>query len=155
VAHQTQNYTMDTFNRLKSAGAVAADAAGTVAGQPAYVDFGGPLAYAEFDVIVDWTACEVDDGDEVYLLELQGSDSSTFSTYHVLAERRFGALSGKGPAANTPPVGRAVLRGDNLALIDSASGAAVKTMRYLRAYLVVQGSVSTGFDYSASLHPKQ
>lgn len=146
--HNTTNRSTDTLNRLKDAGLVAASAAGTVGGQAAVVDFGAANAFATFDVVIDWTACE-SDGTEVYRVEVQGSATADFSTFYVLDERRFGVLSGQ--ANNTPPSGRAIMRASNVALTSATSGTASSPLRYVRVFCTVTGAPATGFNYSASL----
>ncbi|MFN6192423.1 MAG: hypothetical protein ACK5BN_01200, partial [Planctomycetota bacterium] len=117
-------------------------------GQAAFVDFGAANAFAAFDVVIDWTACE-SDGTEVYRVEVQGSATADFCTFYVLDERRFGVLTGQGN--NTPPSGRAILRASNVALTSATSGTASTALRYVRVFCTVTGSPATGFNYSASL----
>jgi hypothetical protein len=146
--HQTQSKTRDTLNQLKDDGLVAASAAGSVGGQPAVVDFGNSAAFAEFGIVINWSACEAD-GSEVYRVEAQVSATTDFSTFYVIAERRFGVLTGQ--ASNTPPTGCAILRASNVVLTSPTAGTASSPMRYLRVFCTVSGAPATGFNYTAEL----
>ncbi|MCA3009075.1 MAG: hypothetical protein INH34_11935 [Phycisphaerales bacterium] len=165
MAHQAHNFPIVTELRLKDAGAVNSSAAGTVGGQAAVVDlqqqapgFAGnaPAAsYARFAVVVDWSACEVDSSNELYRLEIQGSDSPTFASgVYTLAERRFGHSSVAGSATSTPPSGRLALYADNVACTSATDGSAVRALRYVRCFLTVTGTAASGFNFSASIAPE-
>ncbi len=153
MAHQAHSFTLDAATQLKDAGLVASDAAGTVGGSAAVVDLGAANTYCRFAVVIDWTACEVASGDEVYAVRIQGSTSSAFSAVYTLAERRFGDSSVSFNATDTPPTGRAVIYGDNVAITSASDGNSIESLRYIRLFTDVGGTIATGMNFSAYLVP--
>lgn len=153
MVFQTHNFTLDSATQLKDAGLVAADAAGTVSAAAAYHDMGAANAYGRFAVVIDWTACEVATGDEVYAIRVQGSDTSSFTNAYVLAERRFGDSTVSFQPVDTAPTGRAVIYADNVAATSATDGASQIACRYIRVYADVGGTIATGFNYTAWLVP--
>ena len=129
---------------LKDAGLVKADAAGTVGGDAVIADLGAGLV--EGNLIIDVSAIELADNDEVYKISLQGSSSATFAdTIEDLAILTLGAAE--------------VIGGDQ----DSAVGRYVvpfrterngTTYRYVRVYCDVDGTLATGINYTAHLAKK-
>lgn len=155
MAFQPHNITLDGALQLKDAGLVAADAAATVGGSAAVIDLGAANAYSRFAVVIDWTACEVASGDEVYAVRIQGSVATSFTNAYTLAERRFGDSSVSFNATDTPPSGRCVLYGDNVAHTSATDGNSVEALRYIRLYTDVSGTIATGMNFSAWLVPIQ
>lgn len=81
---------VDYTHTMKDAGLVAADAAATVDSSAKIVNPGAGLI--EGKLIVDVSAVEIADNDEVYKISLQGSSESDFSdTYEGLAILELGA----------------------------------------------------------------
>lgn len=129
---------------LKDAGLVKADAAGTVGGDAVIADLGAGLV--EGNLIIDVSAIEIADNDEIYKISLQGSSSATFAdTIEDLAILTLGAAE--------------VIGGDQ----DSAVGRYVvpfrterngTTSRYVRVYCDVDGTLATGINYTARLAKK-
>jgi len=155
MAFQPHNITLDGALQLKDAGLVAADAAATVGGSAAVIDLGAANAYARFAVVIDWTACEVASTDEVYAVRIQGSTTSSFSAAYTLAERRFGDSSVSFNATDTPPSGRCVIYGDNVAHTSATDGNSVEALRYIRLFTDVSGTIATGMNFTAWLVPIQ
>jgi len=132
---------IDYTHILKDAGLVAADAAGQVASSAVIVNLGA--GKVEGRLILDVTAIEIADNDEVYKITLQGSSKSDFADTLVdLAEISLGALE--------------VIGGDQ----DSAIGryeVPFSTEKngtvwpYVRVYCDVSGTIATGINYSAYL----
>jgi len=155
MAFQPHNITLDGATQLKDAGLVAADAAATVGGSAAVIDLGAANAYARFAVVIDWTACEVASSDEVYAVRIQGSVASSFTNAYTLAERRFGDSNVSFNATDTPPSGRCVIYGDNVAHTSATDGNSVEALRYIRLYTDVTGTIATGMNFTAWLVPIQ
>lgn len=155
MAHQAHNFTLDTATQLKDAGLVAATTAGQVGGAAAYFDVGAANSYARFAIVIDWTACEVATGDESYAINVEGAEATAFSTAYRLASRIFGDSSVNGQPVDTPPSGRVVLFGDNVAITSATDGNSIICARYVRVRCVVAGTVATGFNYTAWLVPLQ
>lgn len=129
---------------LKDAGLVAADAAGTVGGEAVIGDLGAGLL--EGNLIIDVSAIEIADNDEVYKVSLQGSNSATFASGIVdLAILELGALE--------------IIGGD----VDSTIGRYIvpfrtekngTVYRYVREYCDVDGTIATGINFTAHLAKK-
>jgi len=129
---------------LKDAGLVAADAAGTVGGEALIADLGAGLV--EGNLVIDVTALNIDDNDELYQISLQGSNSATFASGIVdLAILELGALE--------------VIGGD----VDSTIGRYIvpfrtekngTVYRYVREYCDLDGTVGTGINFTAHLTKK-
>lgn len=84
--------TFDAATQLKDAGAVTADGAGTVGGQPRVVNVGTGLLSAT--LIVDVADLDLAGGDEGYRIVLQGSTDPTFASgVSNLAEFNGGAAA--------------------------------------------------------------
>lgn len=153
MAHQNYNFTLDTATQLKDAGLVAADAAGTVDSAAAYVDLGSAAAFSKFKVVIDWTACEVASGNEIYAIKVQGSTTSDFSTAYDLAIKNFGDSSVTLQPVDTAPTGRAVIYGDNVVVTSATDPNSVVPCRYIRVYADVGGTIATGMNYTAWFLP--
>ncbi|MDA3897704.1 MAG: hypothetical protein PF482_16340 [Desulfobacteraceae bacterium] len=126
---------------LKDAGLVAADAAGTVDSSAVIAELGAGLV--EGHLIIDVSAIEIADDDELYKIKLQGSSSATFaSVIEDLTILEVGAAE--------------VLGGDQ----DSAIGRYKVPFSnekngtiypYVRLYTDVDGTIATGINFSAYL----
>ena len=132
---------IDDGHILKDAGLVAADAAGTVDSSAKIVDLGAGLVEGHF--VVDVTAIEVADNDELYKISLQGSNQSDFA-----------GVSGECSVLNLGAAG-VIAAG-----IGSATGRYKVPFRneqngtvwqYVRSYTDVSGTVATGINYSSHL----
>jgi hypothetical protein len=129
---------------MKDAGLVASSAAATVDSSAQVADVGEGIVKGE--LVVDVTAIEIADNDELFKISLQGSSKSDFAdTYEDLAILELGAAE--------------VLGGDQ----DSTTGRYVVPFRterngtvydQLRVYTTVSGTVGTGINYTAYLRPQ-
>lgn len=72
----------DNLLLLKDAGAVVADAAATVAGQPRIIDIG--TGRVDGKMVIDTSALDVASADESYRVALQGSNDITFGAGNVV-----------------------------------------------------------------------
>lgn len=149
MAHSNHNFTLDQALKLKDAGAIAATAVTQVSSADVTIDLGAAGAYQRGAIVVDVTACEVADGNELYVVQLQGAAASNFGTAYQLATLRLGDSSVTGNAIDTA-AGRFVFYFDNVAQTAAGEQAA---MRYLRLRTVVSGTVATGVDYQAWMVP--
>lgn len=135
---------IDNDLTMKDAGLVASSAAATVGGEAQVVDVGTGLVKGE--LVVDVTAIEIADDDELFKISLQGSSKATFAdTFEDLAILELGAAE--------------VLGGDQ----DSTTGRYVVPFRternqtvydQLRVYVDVSGTVGTGINFTAHLRPQ-
>jgi hypothetical protein len=155
MAHQNFQYTLDESLCLKDAGLVASSAAATVDSAAVYIDLGAANAYAEFDVVIDWTACEVASGNEVYTVQIEGATATAFSTVYRLITRAFGDSSVNGQPVDTTPSGRVVISCNNVAHTSATDPESTIACRYVRLYTTVSGTVATGFNYTAYLVPRK
>lgn len=134
--------TFDYNLRLKDAGLVAASAAAQVGGVDKIIDLGAGRIDAR--VIVDTTAVEVDSGNELYQVVVQGSSSATFASGIVtLGEQRFGDSSVTLETVDTPAAARR-----EIAFCNEVNGT---LYRYLRVYTIVAGTIATGINYVANM----
>lgn len=153
MAFQTYSVALDSATQLKDAGAVTSTGAANVGGSAAVADLGG--GYAEFDVVVDWSACEVDTGNEKYEIVIEGSTTTAFSSAYRLANLTLGDSSVSGNATDTPPSGRMVIHANNVAITSATDGNSASALRYVRARHVIAGTIATGINYQAWLVAKQ
>lgn len=153
MVFQTHNFTLDSATQLKDAGLVAADAAGQVSSAAAYVDLGAANAYSKFAVVIDWTACEVASGDEAYDIQVQGSTATSFSTKYILASKKLGDSTVTLQPVDTPPSGRIVIFGDNVACTSATDPGSEIACQYIRVYADVAGTIATGINYTAWFIP--
>jgi hypothetical protein len=155
MAFLGQDYTLDGATQLKDAGLVAADAAAQVGGAAAYFDVGAANAFCCFDIIIDWTACEVASGDELYDIRIQGAEATAFSTAFTLCSRKFGDSSVNFQPVDTSPSGRVVISGNNVAITSATDGNSIIACRYIRVYTDVTGTIATGMNFTAYLVPRK
>lgn len=140
------NYPYDADLQLKDAGLVAADGAATVASVAKIIDLGD--VDVKGDLVIDVTAVEVATGDEGYLIILEGSDSSDFSTgtpriLPLCIAAMGDSTTIPGAGATDTSTGRFVLPFTN-----NVNGT---RSRYVRIYTDVQGTIATGINFSAYL----
>lgn len=133
----------DSEQLMKDAGLVAASAAATVSASAKTLDV-GEVRYVG-NLIVDTTAVEIASNDEVYKIEMQGSNDS-FSTYVVLASLELGANEVLGGTEDSAAAARYELPFVN----QQPAGTAYSQ---LRVYTRVAGTVATGINYKAFIAP--
>ena len=133
------DWTPDSEFLLKDAGLVAADAAATVAAAAKVVDLGA--GRTDGRVILDISAVEVADNNEMFLIITQFSPVENFGS-GVVSGSVFiaGALEVTKNTADTA-VGRYELPFSN-----DLNGT---VYRYMRLYTECQGTVGTGINYTA------
>ena len=135
-----RSYTFDAGMQLKDAGLVAASAAAQVSSSNQIIDLGGADPFFGIAVI-DVTALETDSSNELYRIQIQGSNSSTFagSAAAVLGEIELGHATGLAAGLATTTTGRFEVPFLNVQN-DTA-------YRYLRAYTVISGTIATGINW--------
>lgn len=132
-------YTFDANLELKDAGLVAASAAAQVSSADKVVDLGAGRVHAV--AVLDVSAVEVDSGNELYTIHIQGSNSASFASGIVdLASMEMGDA-----AALLGDTDSAAARYE-LPFINDQGGT---IYRYVRAYTVVAGTIATGINYTA------
>lgn len=119
---------------LKAAGLVAADTAHT----------GVLIGRAQFLVQMDWTACEIATGDELYIITVEAEDSAGVYT-RIGVLNILGAAAVVGGEGDAPATGS--VRGSFANPYYKAGGSNV------RLHTWVNGTIATGLNYSASLFP--
>lgn len=135
---QYSQKTYDNALLLKAAGLVATSAAGSV-----ILDLGD--GFMDADLVIDITALEVADGNEIYTISLEGSSVAAMTSGSVeLAKATFG--NNPAPADADTAVGRHVLP-----IRNELNGT---LYRYVRVYTTVAGTIATGINYSAFLAKK-
>lgn len=131
----------DIRHKLKDAGLVASDAAGTVDGSAAVVDLGE--GYVEGHMVVDVTAIEIASNDELYKIKLQGSSREDFAhNIEDLAIIELGAKEVLGGDMDS-------LTGRYMVPFTNVKGSYI--WPYVRLYCDVNGSIATGINFSAFL----
>jgi|GEM_PF-769470 len=131
----------DVQHELKEAGLVASNLAGAMGGQAKVVNLGRELV--EGKLVIDVAALEIDSGDELYRVKLQGSAAHDFSAYvEDLAILEIGAKEVLGGDQDSL-TGRYVLPFSNVK--------GLYVWPYVRLYTEVSGSVATGINFSAHL----
>lgn len=134
--------TFDTLLEMKDAGLVAASAAATVSAAAKIIDVGEGEMLGE--LVVDISAIEVDTGDELYSIVVQGSDVSDFSTgspdIQELCCLNVGDATQLSGNTDTT-TGRY--------LVPFRNWKNDKVYRYLRVYTTVAGTIATGINYKA------
>lgn len=137
-------FTADANLQLKDAGLVAASAAAQVGGSNKIIDVG--LGRIDAVAVIDASAIEVDTGNELYTILVQGSTDPAFASGVVgLGSIRLGHSSTTLDTASSP-TGRYELHFTN------ERGGTI--YRYIRAYTVVAGTIATGVNYQARLVPQ-
>lgn len=133
MANQYSQFTYDDALSLKDAGLVAASADGDI------LDLGpGHVCGC---VVVDLSACEIADGNEIYTVSLEGSNVAAMTSGSVcLAKKVFGNVVVPMDAALSA-AGRYVIPFHN-----EENGT---LYRYVRLSTLVAGTVGTGINFSA------
>lgn len=133
-----RSYTFDVTMQLKDAGLVAASAASQVSAAAAILDVGAAPFMGV--AVIDTTAVEIDTGNELYSITIQGSNSSSFASgIENLACKHLGHTSVlPGGAQSSPAAGRYELPFINV------QGDTV--YRYIRQYITVAGTIATGIN---------
>lgn len=134
-------FVFDGEQQLKDAGLVAADAAAQVGGTNKVVDIGDGIFHGV--VMINATAVEIADNDELYEIYLQGSTSATFaSTIVNLAMYPLGALEAMAANADQD-VGVGIHYLPFINMQDNT------VYRYVRLFTDVTGTVGTGINFEA------
>jgi hypothetical protein len=136
----------DAEMEFKDAGLVAASAAATVDDAAQVVDVG--LGLFKGCMILDVSALEIADNDEIYDIVVQGSPDSTFTAATIadLASLNLSAKEVKRTDCNKDDgTGRYKIYFDN-----ENDGT---YYQYVRLYTVVAGTIATGINYSAFCVP--
>jgi len=139
-------YNFDAEMLLKDAGLIAADDNAQVASVDQILDLGA--ARMDGVVVLDVTAVEIADNNELYHVILQGSNSSTFASgIENLACMTFGATEVRPGGAKDSTVGRYEMPFTNEQ--DDV------TYRYVRIAIDVGGTIGTGINFTAFIAPQQ
>ena len=144
-----KRYTFDAELELKDAGLVGSSAAATVDGAAKVLDLGS--GFVEGDIVIDVTALEIANNDEIYDIIAQLSLDNDFGTDTNIRERcqlNLSAAAVKRSDANADDaVGRY-----NLPFNNELKGT---KYRYARLYTAVAGAlIANGINYSAFLAKK-
>jgi len=132
---------IDYTHILKDAGLVASSAAATVGGEAEIVDLGAAKVEGHF--VVDVSAIEVDSGNELYKIALQGSNQSNFA-----------GVSGECAVLNlgaNAVIDRGADSGTGRYVMPFQTEQNGEVWQYVRAYTTVSGTVGTGINYAAYL----
>ena len=133
MANQYSQFTYDNALSLKAAGLVASSADGSI------LDLGAGLV--DGYLVIDASAIEIDSGNEIYTVSLEGSNVAAMSSGSVcLAKKVFGNLVVPMDAALSA-AGRYVVPFRN-----EEGGT---TFRYVRLSTVVAGTIATGINFAA------
>lgn len=133
MANLYSQYTYDDALELKAAGLVAASADGDI------VDLGAGLV--DGFLVIDMSACEIADGNEIYTVSLEGSNVAAMTSGSVcLAKKVFGNLVVPMDAA---------LSADGRYVIPFRNEEGGTVYRYVRISTLVAGTVATGINFSA------
>ena len=133
MANLYSQFTYDDSLSLKDAGLVA-----TTTTESTILDLGGGLV--DGFLVLDVSAVEVADGNEIYLVCLEGSTVAAMTSGSVcLAQLEMGNASA--PADADTSTGRFVIPFRN-----EQNGT---IYRYVRIYTEVAGTVATGINFSA------
>ncbi|MES2973369.1 MAG: hypothetical protein V4757_07160 [Pseudomonadota bacterium] len=135
-------YTQKTYDNallIKAAAAVGSSAAGSI-----ILDLGD--GFMDADVVIDVTAMEVDTGNEIYTISVEGSNVAAMTSGSVeLASKFLG--NNAAPADADTAIGRHVLPFRN-----ELGGV---LYRYVRIYTTVAGTIASGgINYAAFLAKK-
>lgn len=133
MANLYSQFTYDNALSLKAAGLVAASADGSI------LDLGA--GFVEGYIVIDASAIEIDSGNEIYTVSLEGSNVAAMSSGSVcLAKKVFGNLVVPMDAALSA-AGRYV--------IPFTNAEAGTTYRYVRLSTLVAGTIATGINFAA------
>jgi len=145
---EIENRTFDVDLELHDGDAITSDTVGQVDSADQIIDLGSSTAKVAFDMLLRISALEIASNDEVYRIVLEGSSTSDFSSTIVnLLDVSVGANEVLGPNVDQDSaVGTYVLSGTN-----ALNGT---EYRYVRLYVDVTGTISTGITLIASLHKR-
>lgn len=135
MANLYSQFTFDKSTEIKAAGLLDASADGSI------IDLGDGL----FDgfLVVDLTACEIADGNEIYTVSVEGSTIAAMTSTSVcLAKKVFGNVVVPMDAALSA-AGRYVIPFRN------EEGGTI--YRYVRLSTAIAGTIATGINFSAFL----
>lgn len=133
MANLYSQFTYDDALSLKDAGLVAASADGSI------LDLGAGLV--DGYLVIDASAIEIDSGNEIYTISLEGSNVAAMTSGSVcLAKKVFGNLVVPMDAALSA-AGRYVVPFRN-----EEGGT---TYRYVRLSTLVAGTIATGINFAA------
>lgn len=133
MANINSQYTYDSALSLKAAGLLAASADGSI------LDLGAGLV--DGYLVIDASAIEIDSGNEIYTVSLEGSNVAAMSSGSVcLAKKVFGNLVVPMDAALSA-AGRYVIPFRN-----EEGGT---TYRYVRLSTLIAGTIATGINFAA------
>lgn len=138
---------LDSLLQFKDAGLIAATAVTQVGGTDYTLDLGA-AKFQKLAIVVDVSACEVASGDESYLIQVQGSDTSAFTNAYQLTTIRLGDTSATGDKYDTIAGTRKVAYTDNVAMASATDATAEIACRYIRVRTVVSGTIATGINYT-------
>ena len=147
MAFTTYNLPIDSAVQLKDAGALTATATTQVGGVDASIDLGSSR-FQKGAIVIDVSAIDVASGDELYAIDLQGSNTSNFASTQLLTRLSLGDSTVNGSSTDSV-TGRRVIYFDNVGHI--AAGEAVP-QRYLRLRAIIAGTTpSINFQAWATL----
>jgi len=133
MANLHSQFTYDASLSMKAAGLVASSADGAI------LDLGAGMV--DGYLVIDASAIEIDSGNEIYTVSLEGSNVAAMSSGSVcLAKKVFGNLVVPMDAALSA-AGRYVIPFRN------EEGGTI--YRYVRLSTVVAGTIATGINFSA------
>lgn len=133
MANINSQFTYDNALSLKAAGLVAASADGTI------LDLGAGLV--DGYLVIDASAIEIDSGNEIYTVSLEGSNVAAMTSGSVcLAKKVFGNLVVPMDAALSA-AGRYV--------VPFRNEEAGTNYRYVRLSTLVAGTIATGINFAA------
>lgn len=122
-------------------GAIPLKAAGLVAASAAHTSV--VVGHAAFCIELDWTACEIDTGNEHYHITVEVEDASgTWTQVGVLAD--IGATASVASEGDAPATGN-IKAGFRNPFKGQGS--------HVRLHTWVSGTVATGINFSANLFP--
>lgn len=131
--NQYGNFTYDDATSLKDAGLLASSADGTI------LDLGPGLV--DGFLVIDASAIEIDSGNEIYTVSLEGSTVAAMSSTSVcLAKKVFGNLVVPMDAA---------LSTANRYVIPFRNEEGGTLYRYVRLSTLIAGTIATGINFSA------
>lgn len=136
------DWMFDVNLRLKDAYLVAASAAAQVSSSNKILDMG--LARFDARAILDFTAIEVDTGNELYTILVQGSSSSSFASSVV----NLGAMLVGHSSTSLETVSSAATQRREIAFTNEVNGV---VYQYIRVYVIVAGTIATGINFTANM----
>ncbi len=143
MAYRQNSYTIDTGTQLKDAGLIATSARAQVSSADKILDVGA--GYFSADLLLEITALEIDTGDELYDIVVQGSPDSDFGTAANIVE--LGAISlGPSETKRTDCDKDDTVGQYTLPFCNEHNGV---LYRYVSLYVVVVGTIASGINFTA------